>query len=834
MFKLVISSVRHNLGRYLATLVAIIAGVGFFTAVSVVSDGVISSLDGNVDAQYGNVSVAVVPEEADSAAGAPVAPDPLKVPQSAVDQLLDLPGVDGGAGILTAPVSFEGDNGKAFATSAMGRLWVEDSDLNPLSVTDGDAPSGGGEIAVDQGTADEYDLSVGDTSTLLTLAGPQDVEIVGITEFGDSESLDSGGTVSLALSDSFEWLNSGQEEYDSYYLRSGDSPDDLVEAAGEVVPSGFEVQSGDDFREDQRKASGSFAQTLKTGLQAFAILALLVGGFVIYNTFSVIVAQRLRELAVLAAIGATPKQLKRSLRLEGLVLGILGSLLGVVAGYALTLLLEGVLKVTGNDLPGGLSFSVTNVVAGVVLGTGITVLSVMSPARKAGRTEPMEAMRDAAVEAPTLGRRRAIIALVLAIVGIGGMLAGAGLTWMGLGAVLLIASVFVAAPYLAKGGAYLVRPVLRRFGIEGRLAVDNSVRNPKRTATTANALLIGVFLVTFVAVAGASLRDFIVDQVNDVQSADYIVSSQGGTIDDDFVTDIGAVKDVNEVVPFKREAVTIDGEASTASSGDVAQMREVAALKADKGNLDDLTDGTIAVVDTGGKTPEVGATVTVEDTRGNKVDLEVVATLEANQDSAQTGSLIDPKTFDSIVGDVAPTVAFVDIASGASSSTEDAIEDLADKRPDITALRGNILGELIGTIMDFLIKAVTGLLLMSVVIALIGIVNTMSLSIIERRRELGLLRIIGMTDNRVRRMVTAESVLISLLGTIGGLVLGLAVSLFMVVSINRQSDVSLTPSIPWGQLLLILVVGVILGVLAALLPARRSTKLEVLDAISAS
>lgn len=414
------------------------------------------------------------------------------------------------------------------------------------------------------------------------------------------------------------------------------------------------------------------------------------------------------------------------------------------------------------------------------------------------------------------------------------MLAGAGLTWMGLGAVLLIASVFVAAPYLAKGGAYLVRPVLRRFGIEGRLAVDNSVRNPKRTATTANALLIGVFLVTFVAVAGASLRDFIVDQVNDVQSADYIVSSQGGTIDDDFVTDIGAVKDVNEVVPFKREAVTIDGEASTASSGDVAQMREVAALKADKGNLDDLTDGTIAVVDTGGKTPEVGATVTVEDTRGNKVDLEVVATLEANQDSAQTGSLIDPKTFDSIVGDVAPTVAFVDIASGASSSTEDAIEDLADKRPDITALRGNILGELIGTIMDFLIKAVTGLLLMSVVIALIGIVNTMSLSIIERRRELGLLRIIGMTDNRVRRMVTAESVLISLLGTIGGLVLGLAVSLFMVVSINRQSDVSLTPSIPWGQLLLILVVGVILGVLAALLPARRSTKLEVLDAISAS
>jgi putative ABC transport system permease protein len=335
-------------------------------------------------------------------------------------------------------------------------------------------------------------------------------------------------------------------------------------------------------------------------------------------------------------------------------------------------------------------------------------------------------------------------------------------------------------------------------------------------------------------VAGASLRDFIVDQVNDLQSADYIVSSQGGTIDDDFVSSIEKVKDVDAVVAFKREPVTIDGTAATLSSGDLTEMRKVAGLDVSAGTLADLRDDSIAVLDSGSDTPSVGDTVKVGTAGGPPTSLTVAAVLEPSQDALQTGSLVTTSTFDSLVGDAAPTVAFVDIASGAQTSTKDDIEALADRRPDITALSGNALGELIGTIMDFLIKAVTGLLLMSVVIALIGIVNTMSLSILERRRELGLLRIIGMTDKRVRRMVTLESVLISLLGTIGGLVLGLAVSLLMVVSINRGSDVSLSPSIPYGQLALILLLGVVLGVLAALLPARRSTKLTVLDAVAAT
>src|SRR6478735_8428371 len=629
MIKLVLSSVRHNLGRYLATLVAIIAGVGFFTSVSVISDGVISSLDGNVDAQYGNVDVAIVPDDPVTSDDTAAAPEPAKVPQATVDQLLQLPGVDGGAGILTAPVAFQGENGKPFASSATGRLWVTDDDLNPLGVTDGDAPASSGEIAVDQGLAGDHDLAVGDSLTLLTLAGKQQVTVAGITEFGDSDAIDPGGTVSISPDDAFAWLNSGQQEYDSYYLRGSGDPDDLVAAAAKVVPDGFAVQTGDEFRADQRATSGGFEKTLKTGLQAFAVLALLVGGFVIYNTFSVIVAQRLRELAVLAAIGATPRQLKRSLRLEGLVLGILGSVLGVAAGYLLTVLLEGVLKLTGNTLPGGLSVSTANIVSSLLLGTVITVLSVMIPARRAGRTEPIEAMREAATESAALGRRRAVVALVLAGLGLAGLLAGSSIAPIGLGAVSFVAAVFVGAPYLARLGARAARPLIERFGLEGRLAVDNSVRSPKRTATTANALLIGVFLVTLVAVAGASIRDFAVGQINDLQSADYIVVSTGGTIDPEFVSKLSDIPDVDKVVAFEREPVTIDGTAAIASSGDVDAMRAVASIKVEKGSLDDLTDGTIAVLDTGsGSAPKVGGTVTVTDSRGKDVELKVVAVLE--------------------------------------------------------------------------------------------------------------------------------------------------------------------------------------------------------------
>jgi putative ABC transport system permease protein len=830
MLQLALRGVRHNTGRYLATLLAILTGVAFFTATGFISQRVIDALEGDVDRQYGNVDAAVVVNDR----GGNDFAEQLRIPGADAEQILATPGVEGGAGVLTGPVAFLGKNAKPFAAGATGRLWITDKELNPVAVTKGHAPTARGEIAIDRGIADRESIAVGDHETLLTVDGRHDVTVVGITEFGSADAVDQNGTVSLPAADAFAWLNSGRIEYESFYVRGAGSQQQLVAAIRPDVPKGFVAQTGDAFRADQREQSGAFGRFLKQGLQAFALLALFVGAFVIYNTFSVIVAQRQRELAVLAAIGATPRQIKRSLRFEGLTIGLVGSALGVVVGIGLSYLLMAVLGALGIELPGsGIVIGAPTVVQGILLGTLITFFSVMIPARRAAKTEPIEAMRDAAVETGVLSRKRAIWSSVLVGLGLLGMFVGSNAAAVGIGALLLVVGVIMAGPFIAVAGSHLFRPLMNRFGLEGRLALDNSARNPKRTATTSNALLIGIFLVTFVTVAGTSLKDFVVAEIQKLESADFIISSNGGSIDPPLVAKLERVDGVKQVTPFRRESVAVNGTPSQLSTADTGALVTVADIKAETGSLADLEPGTIAVLANTSRA-KVGDTVTVAAADGKTEELRVVATLKQGIDSSQVGNLVAVPTFDELVGETAPTVAFIDARSGTQTDTQKAIERAVEERPDITVTAGNSLATVIGSIFDFMINAVNGLLLMSVIVALIGIVNTLSLSILERRRELGLLRIVGMVDKRVQRMVRLESALIAALGTLSGVVLGLAVGWGLIASIDRITDAGIDLGFPGLQLLLVLVLGVALGLVASFIPARRSTRLEVLDAIQAT
>ena len=833
MFALAIKGVRHNVGRYVATLIAIMTGVAFFTATGFLSQRVITSLEGSVDQQYGAVDVALIVDPSGGDDTSSLA-EQLVLSQDVLDRLARLDGVDAVAGEVSGPVAFQGTDERVFGEGATGRLWIDDGELNPLDVTEGKAPGAAGEIAIDVGLAEQEALSVGDDVTLLGVGGPFDVEIVGLTDFGSADSIDQGGTVSLAPQAAFDVLTSGRVEYQNAYLRGSVDPAELTSEVADLAPEGFVAQSGDDFRADARDQAGAFGKVLKNGLQAFALLALLVGGFVIYNTFSVIIAQRQRELAVLSAIGATPKQLTRSLRFEGILIGLLGSTLGVGVGFLLTFGLIAALDVAGISLPGsGIEAPPATIVSAIVIGTVITVASVMIPARRAAKIEPIEALRDAATESGAVSRSRKIWSIALLVLGLLGLFVGSAPAVVGLGALLLVIGALVAGPFIAIGGARVLRPVLGRLGLEGQLAVDNATRSPKRTATTANALLIGVFLVTFVTVAGGSLKDFAVREIQKLERADFIVASTGGTLDDALLEDLGNAKGVEAVTPFRRESVTLDGDPSLVSSADVEDLASSASLKVSDGSLDDLRAGTIALAGSADLEQRVGDTVTVANSDGDEVDLEVVAILEPSLDTAQVGQVVDSATFDDLVGDTAPTVALVDAADGTESDTQAAIEDLVASRPDIAVQPGNAIGQLIGTVFDFLINAINGLLLMSVVIALIGIVNTLSLSILERRRELGLLRIIGMVDRRVQRMVRLESVIIATLGTASGIALGLVVGYGLIAAINRLSDASIGFAFPGPLLVIVLVLGIILGFLASILPARRSTRLDVLDAVQA-
>jgi putative ABC transport system permease protein len=838
VLKLAWRGVRNNVGRYVATLVAILTGVAFFTATGFLSDRVINALEGDADRQYGSVEAAIVVDD-DDAQGSNFADD-LRIGGDVAEQIAALPEVAAIGGDLTGGVAFLGADGKTTATGAVGRLWIVDDDLNPIDVDEGAGPAASGEIAIDRGLADDESLAVGDSVTVLTLAGPQDATVVGITSFGNTDAQDQRGTVSISEADAFDWLNSGQVEYQDLFLRGTVGEQELVDAVAPLVPDGFKIQTGEDFLEDKRNEVGAFGQVLKNALQFFALLALFVGGFVIYNTFNVIVAQRLRELAVLAAIGATPKQLKRSLRFEGLVIGLIGSVLGVIAGFALAFGLMALVSAIGVSLPGsGIVINPQVVIQGIVLGTLITLVSVMIPARRAARTEPIEALRDAAVSSTKLTKRRIVVAAILVGLGVFGMLAGSNAAIIGFCGFLLFIGVIAAGPVIAVIGSKILKPVARLLGLEGQLAVANTARNPQRTATTANALLIGVFLVTLVTVAGTNVKDFAVAQINDLSSADYIIQSDGGTVDDQLVADLEAIDDVEAVVPFRRESVSLqigdtDATPSALSTGDFAAMSEAANLELVSGSIDDLGDGEVLVVEPEGTAPAIGSTVTLSNSAGESVDLQVAGVLKGSLDTYLTGNFVDEATFNGFVGDTAATVAFINVASGAQSDVEDEIETITDLRPDITLTEGNAIGRLVGSIFDFMINAVNGLLLMSVIVALIGIVNTLSLSVIERRRELGLLRVVGMVDKRVQRMVRLESVVISSLGTVSGMLLGIFSGVAMILAIDRLSDANISITLPWLQLAVVLVAGILLGLLAAWIPARRSTRLEVLESIQAT
>lgn len=830
MLSLILSSVRHNRGRYVATLVAILTGVAFYTATGLIGDRVTNSLEGDAETRYANVDVAIVPQkEAGSLGGAG---DQLRLSGKSADNIAAVSGVDATGGELTGAISLARSNGRPFATDATGRLWISDGPLNPLAVDEGRAPQAANEIAVDRGLADDYDLKVGQTVGVLSLAGPSQATIVGTTKFGGSDAIDEGGTISLPESRAFAALTAGKREYDEFYVRGSAAQSAIKQEVAPLVGTGFQAETGEQFIQEKKDDVGSVGTYLKRALQGFAILALLVGGFVIYNTFTVIFAQRLRELAVLSAIGATPKQLGRMLMLEGLVIGLVGSALGVISAIVIIGALFLILDAVGSAIPGsGLGLSASTIVSGIFLGTVITLLSVRAPARKAAKIEPIEAMRSASVEPASLPRSRMIWSIVLGVFGVAGMLFGGGPAVIGVAAICLFAAAIISAPYVAIGAAKLARPGLSRVGLEGRLAVDNVARSPRRTATTANALLIGVFLVTLVTVTGTNLKDYVVGVIDSSSSADYLVQSQGGTIDAGLVKQFEAIPDVNRVAPFQRIPVTIDGVTTGLSAGDLKLVTKVANVPLTAGSLDDLKAGTIAV-NPGTKTYKLGQTVKVVDADGNTANLKVAAVVDtASIDGKQLGSLVSAETMKGLAGPTPPTVAFMDVKTGSESETKDAINAVADRRPDVTVAEGNAVGKLISGVFDFVIKAVDLLLMMSVLIALIGIINTLSLAIIERRRELGLLRVVGMTDPLVQRMVRLEAVLIAVIGTVSGLVLGLFSGWATIQAINRLSDVSLPFSFPIATILIVLGLGIVLGVLAALIPARRSTKMAVLEAI---
>jgi putative ABC transport system permease protein len=837
MLELAWESLRANKGRLIATVVAIVTGIAFLSSGLMFTDAIRSSLGGTVEQQYPTVDAAVVPSQERS--------DQTRLPATLVPKVAAVDGVKSAVPDLSGPVNLI-TAAKQKPQQLTGRLWQDSQAVSPSRVVTGDPPTAAGEVAVDRGTAKDLDLKVGESVQLATASGLIDAKVTGITAFGDKDAQDPDGTVSLSRDDAFKAITGGVEEYSQILIESSGSAKTTIHNLERAVPSGVVVQNRDDFISSQLGDAAAFANFLKPVLVGFSLLALFICGFVIANTFGVVVAQRTRELALLRAVGATPKQVRRSVRIEALLVGFLASVLGIAVGLIIVIAATAILKAFGIELPGsGAKLSLTTVVICLVVGTFVTWFSVIRASRRASRVPPAEAMRSVALEAPT--RRRSMAWLVVLAVGAGLTLTAAFVKngyLLGVGALIAVIGVLASGPLLARLAGRLTRRPLRSLGMSGRLANDNVDRNPRRVSSTANALVIGVMLITLVTTAGGTLKREAVDRLDQLTGTDLIVYGGATGIPPDLVTKITDTPGVAHAAAITQAPATVEGIDSLVSGSNPATLLDAAGFTVTQGSLRDMGDGGVAAIDVttmmrggrgggGGLVPDrilkIGDPLVVQKLDGTKQTLRVEALLKFKIDAAFLGYLVTPATFDSMFGQRPVSVISIKQTNPGDTSVKKSIEKLTDKYSTISVQAGNFVAQIVGTVIDVLIAGVNGLLGVSVLIALIGIVNTMTLSIIERRREIGLLRAVGMLPSEARRMIRAESIVISLFGTLVGLLAGI----FLGYCLTRPIELpGASFQFEWLRLALVALAGLLIGLVASLVPARRVSRMDVLDALA--
>lgn len=845
MWRISFANLHHKPGRFIATTLAVIVGTGFLAGALVLRDSLGPALASNQSIALKNVSVVVLPLAGNDTGpgGRQSVQQTLSVPATLLPKVQSARGVAAAAGIATGPLKLLGANNSTVLTGLTGQGWVSVPQLNPFTVVQGSAPTQSGQVTFDTDTAEKRGISVGNTVTLATTTGAKTVTVVGLTNFGEKISSNPEGDVLVNPTDTFTFLTSGRQQFDAIYALGdpGADPSALASTVSSTVGSGFEVQTGAAYLQLLEEATQVVASTIGTGLQVFAYVALAVAVLIIYNTFTIIVTQRTRELALLRAIGASGKQIKRAIRWEAIIVGLVASGLGIVLGIllflALTRLVPQFKSVVGNDI--GVRLTPSALVQVLVSGTLITFVSSVVPGWRAARTPPVAAMRVADIDRSATSKARMVTGAVLLISGV--VLLGLGAAWsqalvVGLGTVVAFLSVLIGGPVLAHYFAKMIGSPARLAGTPGHLAVENVERNARRAATTANALVIGVFLVVFVTAAGGVLRDFAVAELSKLSGADYTVNAESGsTLPPQLLQQVQSTPGVSGVAAAYTEFSAPINDGLPVGAVDFAKAEPVFGLKQAGGiPLASLADDQIAVVDlSGGRQganagfPALGDKITVDFNNGTAKQFEVASTFQLNFGipafvlmPAKAALAVDPQLQPGNIG--------VQV-TGADPNTEQALQNLVADYSNVEVAPGNSIAQALKSIFNALINSVNALLGVAIVIALFGIVNTLVLSISERTREIGVLRAVGMSRRQLRRMVRVESVIIALLGTLVGMSFGLLVAFALVRPLLSQSASEMTW--PVVHLVAIFVVGMFLGVVASIIPAFRATRLNPLEAI---
>jgi putative ABC transport system permease protein len=858
MLRVTLRSFWEHKRRLVSTIVAIVLGVAFMAGTFVLSD----TLDRVFDDLFAEAN-----DEVDAQVqGQVIFSDPFGGDQR---ELIDLSlvdtiaGVDGvaaavpavgtiGFGSINRVLDADGEPvGSSNGPPTLVESWIDDPDLTPYVIQDGRGPEADDEIALNVAAVEDAGFSVGDEVTFVSQFGREQYELVGTFTFGTAKSAAGAVSADFTLTEAQRLSGTG-DRVDLIYAAAADglSEEELVDRIAPVLPAKTEVLTGAEATAQTSSDVQSGFAFFRQILIVFAGIALLVGVFVISNTFAILVAQRTRQLALLRAVGASRGQVLGSVMLEAVLVGVVAALLGLGVGVLLAQGVIALLASIGADLPtASLIVRPITVVAALVVGILVTILAAMIPAIRATRVPPLAALRDVAVDRAGSSRGRFALGVVGLAIGLF-LLSAAwrsggdtdSLPQVGGGSALVLLGAIIIGPVLTAPTLRVLGAGLPRLkGITGKLATENAARSPKRTSATASALIIGVALVGFITVFAASAKDSVEATVNQGFSGDFVVQSDGGGFSfSGFPTTVAdAVREVDGVelvaaVGFSAVEVTYpDGSEATEflASIDPPAFSEVLQPKMAEGALTDLTDDGILLDRQRAESNGVGIgdEVLLTAASGDAVVLRIQA---ISDDLALLGSIsITRGTAATLVPELVDGQIFGLVGDGADLDQVLAdVEQAISETPAIKVLdREGFVGSIVSQITSF-VNIIYGLLVLSIVIALIGIANTLSLSINERTRELGLLRAVGMDRGQLRSTIRWEAALISVLGAVVGLGLGLLFSWAMLKALQEQGLSRFT--VPYPSLVVIMLLAAGLGTLSSIRPARRAARLEILDAIA--
>ncbi|MFF7459734.1 ABC transporter permease [Kitasatospora sp. NPDC008115] len=836
-------------GRMLLSLVAVVLSVAFVSGTLVFSNTATSTFDRLFASTASDLSVQPAkPEFGDDPRGRT-----LTVPADSVGKAAAVPGVRtaiGQVSVQSATLADPATNKAVGPTSGAPTIvgnWA-DTPRNPVEITSGHVPQGADQVVIDADTAKKAKLGLGDRLRVIAV-DKQDFTIVGIATFKTTNPGAALAFLDTATAQKFLLRHASLTSVEVF--GDGSRTDeqlksDMLAAFG----AGFQAKTAAEQKAENVKDVGSFLDFMKYAMLGFAGISLLVGGFLIINTFSMLVAQRTREIGLLRAVGGSRRQVNRSVLVEALLLGAAGSTLGIGAGLGLAVGLIQLMNAAGMHLDAGdLSIGANVFVAGYAVGIVITVLAAWIPARRASRIAPIAALRDHGTPAEARSNTvRAVIGLVMTVGG-GGLLvlaaqaekAATGGQYIGLGVLLTLVGFVVLGPLLATTVVRVLGAMLPAlFGPSGKLAQRNAMRNPRRTGATAAALMIGLALVVGASVFTSTVIKSTNVQIDRSVGADYIIQAGQNGVSAEIVEAVRKTGGVDHVTGRKDLSARFtapDGKTSERNvSAVTGRFTEDFRLPVKSGSADSLKQGSLAIGEDYAKDHglKIGDTIKIDYGQGRSQSLPVGVIMTMGN------SLFDGNTFASLdtVTQAVPaaeqpvdSVIFGKAAAGADvARTLTALEDALKEYPQASVRDQAGYKDLIQEQVNTLLYMIYGLLFLAIVVAVLGVVNTLALSVVERTREIGLLRAIGLSRRQLRRMIRLESVVIAVFGAVLGTVLGLAWGITGQQVLESQGLEAL--AVPVTTIVITLAASVLIGLLAALIPAFRAGRMNVLAAIA--